>query len=59
MEGFRELLGDEDGEVRIFTLLVGITVAVDREQAIVILFDDEAIGFMQNVRIRSSKDLLK
>ena len=35
MEGFRELLGDEDGEVRIFTLLVGITVAVDREQAIV------------------------
>ena len=44
MEGFRELLGDEDGEVRIFTLLVGITVAVDREQAIVILFDDEAIG---------------
>lgn len=44
MEGFRKLLRYQDGEVGVFTLFMGIAMAVDGQQAIIIFFDDEAIG---------------
>ena len=44
VEGLGELLRHEDGKVRVFAALVSIAVAVDRQEAVVVFFYDEAIG---------------